>query len=137
MLFVFPDLAHGPDIAGDELTDISIRTRHLEEAPERAVAAATARDFFDCLTIHVEADLAQRNDLADTLFDDVVAIVLAGCDPPFARLRSHYTNAITRSQFLMTGVAFAIPATAAEPAVAEEANLALWPISARPLRSVT
>ena len=38
---------------------------------------------------------------------------------------SHYTEAMTRSQFFMTGVAFAIPAIAAERTAAEEANLAL------------
>jgi limonene-1,2-epoxide hydrolase len=36
-----------------------------------------------------------------------------------------YTNAMTRSQFLMSGAAFAIPAMAAEPAAGEKANLAL------------
>ena len=36
-----------------------------------------------------------------------------------------YTNAMTRSQFLMAGGAFAIPATAASRTPAEEANLTL------------
>ena len=38
---------------------------------------------------------------------------------------SHYTNVMTRSQFLMTGAAFAIPVFAAEWTAAERANLAL------------
>jgi hypothetical protein len=33
--------------------------------------------------------------------------------------------AMTRSRFLMTGAAFAMPATAAEPTAAEKENLAL------------
>ncbi len=41
------------------------------------------------------------------------------------RTRSDYTNAMTRSQFLMAGAALAIPGMAVEPTAAEKANLAL------------
>jgi len=40
-------------------------------------------------------------------------------------VRSDYTSAMTRSQFLMAGAAVAIPGMAAEPTAAEKANLAL------------
>ena len=39
--------------------------------------------------------------------------------------RNYYTNAMTRSQFLITGAALAIPVTSAAPAPIEAANLAL------------
>lgn len=40
-------------------------------------------------------------------------------------LHGDYTNAMTRTQFLMGGAALALPAMAAEPSPAEAANLAL------------
>src|SRR6202041_678228 len=97
----FPKLPHGPPVVRRQLSDVAVRPRHLKEAPLRAVAAPTSRNFFDCLPIHFQTALAQRNDqpvtrrivsprrpvpaalrrwtrgppLSHALLDDIVAIV--------------------------------------------------------------
>src|SRR5579872_1506579 len=52
-LFVLPQLAHGPYIVSRQLADISVRPRHLKEAPQSAAAAAATLNFCDRLSVHL------------------------------------------------------------------------------------